>query len=102
MKFNNARSMKILALVSSLVVVYWLMSGPSGKAAPASGPTGNGKWKILGSMSCGFTRKQLDYMKGKNIPFEYTECQGGKCPGVEAFPTLVSPGGQKIVGYTEI
>jgi hypothetical protein len=103
MKLNNARSMQILALVSSVVVIYWLAKGK----APARGPVapsgdGNGKWQVLGSMACGFTRKQLDYMKSKKIPFEYTECQGGKCPGVEAFPTLMSPNGQKIVGYTEM
>jgi hypothetical protein len=98
MKFNNASTMRILALVAVVVVVYWLMRGSGSSSASPSA----GKWKVLGSMSCGFTRKQLDYMKAKKIPFEYKECQGGKCPGVEAFPTLVSPSGEKVVGYTEM
>lgn len=100
MKLNNARSMRILALISLVVVIYWLSGRTGSRSAPA--PSGGRKWKILGSMSCGFTRKQLDYMKSRGIPFDYTECQGGKCPGVEAFPTLVSPDGQKVVGYTEM
>jgi hypothetical protein len=99
MKFNNASTMRILALVFLIVIVYWLMGGSS-SSQDASGS--GGKWKVLGSMSCGYTRKQLDYMKAKKIPFEYKECQGGKCPGVEAFPTLVSPTGEKVVGYTEM
>jgi len=30
------------------------------------------------------------------------DCEKEGCSGMEAFPTLVSPNGEKIVGYSEI
>ena len=97
---NNARAMRILGLIFLIVIMLWLNGGLSARAT-ASVSTGKG-WTVYGSMSCGFTRKQLDYMKKNGVDFTYRECDGGKCPGVEAFPTLVSPDGEKIVGYTEM
>lgn len=97
---NNARAMRILGLIFLIVIMLWLNGGFSARAS-ASVSTGGG-WTVYGSMSCGFTRKQIDYMKKNGVKFTYRECTGGKCPGVEAFPTLVSPDGDKIVGYTEM
>lgn len=97
---NNARAMRILGLIFLIVIMLWLNGGFRARAA-ASVSTGKG-WTVYGSMSCGFTRKQLDYMKKNDVQFTYRECSGGKCPGVDAFPTLVSPDGDKIVGYTEM
>jgi hypothetical protein len=53
-------------------------------------------------MGCGWTRKQLDYMKKNGKPHRFVDCEKEGCPGMEAFPTLVSPNGEKIVGYSEI
>ena len=97
---NNARAMRILGLIFLIVIMLWLNGGFRARAA-VSVSTGKG-WTVYGRMSCGFTRKQLEYMKKKGVEFTYRECSGGKCPGVEAFPTLVSPDGEKIVGYTEM
>lgn len=61
------------------------------------------KWTVYGTMGCGWTRKQIDYMKSKNIPYEFIDCSTGKCgENVEAFPTLVSSTGEQIVGYKEV
>jgi hypothetical protein len=53
-------------------------------------------------MGCGWTRKQLDYMKKNGKPHRFVDCDKESCSGMEAFPTLVSPNGEKIVGYSEI
>jgi len=53
-------------------------------------------------MGCGWTRKQLEYMKKADKPFKFVDCEKEGCSGMEAFPTLVSPNGEKIVGYSEI
>jgi hypothetical protein len=53
-------------------------------------------------MGCGWTRKQLDYMKKNGKPFKFVDCDKEGCSGMEAFPTLVSPNGEQIIGYSEI
>lgn len=59
-------------------------------------------WEVYGSMACGWTRKQLDHLKSLSIPYKFIDCSGGKCPGIDAFPTLKQPqSGKTIVGYNE-
>jgi hypothetical protein len=53
-------------------------------------------------MGCGWTRKQLDYMKKNGKSFNFVDCDKEGCSGMEAFPTLVSPNGEQIIGYNEI
>ena len=61
-----------------------------------------GKWTVYGTMGCGWTRKQLDYMKKTGTPHTFVDCDKGGCGGMGAFPTLKSPNGKTIVGYTEV
>ena len=68
-------------------------------AAKADTPEG---WTIYGTMGCGWTRKQLDYMKKNNKPFTFVDCDNQECPGVEGFPTMMSPSGERVVGYKEV
>ena len=68
-----------------------------------AGSASNGKqWTVYGTMGCGWTVKQLDYMKKNGKPHKFVDCDKEGCSGTEAFPTLVSPEGEKIVGYSEI
>lgn len=60
------------------------------------------QWIVYGTMGCGWTRKQLDYMKKNGKPHRFVDCEKEGCSDMEAFPTLVSPNGEKIVGYSEI
>jgi len=53
-------------------------------------------------MGCGWTRKQLDYMKKTGTPHTFVDCDKGGCGEMGAFPTLKSPDGKTIVGYTEV
>lgn len=62
----------------------------------------SGKWTVYGTMGCGWTRKQLDYMKNNNIPHTFIDCDKESCAGMDAFPTLVDPDGKQMVGYNEI
>ena len=66
-------------------------------------PKENGEnWTVFGTMGCGWTRKQLDHMKKAGKPFTFIDCDKENCDGVDAFPTLVSPSGEKHVGYKEV
>lgn len=62
----------------------------------------SGKWTVYGTMGCGWTRKQLDYMKKTGTPHTFVDCDKGGCGEMGAFPTLKSPDGKTIVGYTEV
>lgn len=63
--------------------------------------TGGAKYTIYGTMGCGWTRKQLDYMKKSGKPYTFVDCDKGGCDGMKAFPTTVEPSGKKTVGYQE-
>jgi hypothetical protein len=41
-------------------------------------------------------------MDSKNVPYKFVDCDnGGDCSGMNAFPTLLDPSGNKTVGYKE-
>lgn len=90
----------LLLIIDLYILMNTGASAPAAAGAPAAGKKKG--WTVLGSMGCGWTRKQLDYLKSKGIPHTFKDCAGGKCPGVEAFPTLISPEGEKTVGYSEV
>ena len=60
------------------------------------------KWAVFGTMGCGWTRKQLDYMKKNGKPHTFVDCDKEDCEGMNGYPTLVSPEGEKTVGYSEV
>ena len=84
----------IIALVAIALFILF-------RKTSASASNGE-QWTVYGTMGCGWTRKQLDYMKKNGKPYRFVDCDKKGCPGMEAFPTLVSPNGKQIVGYSEI
>ena len=88
------RQKLVMIIVAAIALLIFLRSAAS---------VSNGKqWIVYGTMGCGWTRKQLDYMKKNGKPHRFVDCDKESCSGMEAFPTLVSPNGEKIVGYSEI
>ena len=66
-------------------------------------PIENGKkWTVYGTMGCGWTRKQLDYMKKNGKAHTFVDCDKEECKGMKAFPTIKHPNGDETVGYKEI
>ena len=90
----------MIALFAAIIIVVIILYCLRPKTSREGG-SGNG-WKIYGTMGCGWTRKQLDHMKKAGKPFSFVDCDNGNCDGVDAFPTLVSPSGEKHVGYKEV
>ena len=64
--------------------------------------TGKGMWTVYGTTWCGWTTKQLEYLKKKGIEHKFVDCEKGKCDGIDAFPVMDSPNGERITGYKEI
>lgn len=85
----------MLLLAALLLIVAFTLYRLSSKK-----PTG-AKYTIYGTMGCGWTRKQLDYMKKSGKPFTFVDCDKGECAGMTAFPTTVEPSGKKTVGFKE-
>jgi|TARA_B110000858_G_C17611402_1_gene384667 hypothetical protein len=82
----------ILAIVDVIILMR------TGQAKKEDGK----KWTVFGTMGCGWTRKQLDYMKKSGKPHTFVDCDKEGCKGMNAYPTLVSPDGEKTVGYSEV
>jgi hypothetical protein len=61
-----------------------------------------GAWTVYGTTWCGWTTKQLEYMKKKGIDHKFVDCEKGKCDGIDAFPVMDSPNGERITGYKEV
>ncbi len=64
--------------------------------------TPKGTWTVYGTTWCGWTTKQLEYLKKRGIDHKFVDCEKGKCDGIDAFPVLESPNGERITGYKEI
>ena len=89
-----------LLILLAIIDIYILSQTKNGGATAA---VSDGKtWTIYGTMGCGWTRKQLDYMKEAGKPFKFVDCDKGGCSDFEAFPTLVSPDGKQHIGYNEV
>jgi hypothetical protein len=84
-----------------ILVIIDLMILMRTGATPVEAPGDGGMWTVLGSMGCGWTRKQLDHMKKNGIAHKFVDCDKEKCDA-EAFPTLIDSNGEKHVGYKEI
>jgi len=60
------------------------------------------EWTVYGTSWCGWTTKQLEYLKKKGIPHKFIDCEKGNCDGIDAFPVMKSSSGEKVKGYKEI
>jgi hypothetical protein len=72
----------ILTLINTIIFLQ------TGQGTPKSGGK---KWTVFGTMGCGWTRKQLEYMKKNGKPHTFVDCDKGGCDGMDAFPTLKGP-----------
>ena len=74
----------------------------TGKKVEQPVQKGKGMWTVYGTTWCGWTTKQLEYLKKKGIDHKFVDCEKGKCDGIDAFPVMDSPNGERITGYKEI
>ena len=85
----------VLILVNAMI----LRGMPSASGAPGA----KKDWTVYGTMGCGWTRKQLDYMKGAGVGHTFVDCDKGGCPGtMDAFPTMVHTNGETVVGFKKV
>lgn len=85
----------VILFIVNLYILY--KTGTAGNTAGGS----DEKWTIYGSMGCGWTRKQLEYMKKKGKPYVFIDCDQEECEGKKVFPTTVGPDGTETKGFME-
>jgi len=91
-----------IMVIAILILLNMVLAPKKGVESAAvteshAGPS----WTVYGTNGCGWTRKQLEVMKSKNVPHKFIDCDKEDCKGADAFPTLVDPSGQKTVGFKE-
>ena len=92
--------MKILTIVTLILIVAAIIIGRQKMPSIRGGAAAD--WTIYGSMSCGWTRKQIDHMKENGIAYKFVDCAKSKCEGINGFPTTIHKSGMRLDGYNEI
>lgn len=92
--------MLAFVIFAILVIINIMILLQTGKKAPKK--EGGEGWTVFGTMGCGWTRKQLDYMKKNGKEHTFVDCDKEGCKGMKAFPTLKHPNGETTVGYKEV
>jgi hypothetical protein len=83
-----------------VLIILFLLNGVLTKGTESAPATG--KWTVFGTNGCGWTRKQLQLMDEKKVPYTFVNCDEEDCKGATAFPTLIDPSGKKIVGFNNL
>jgi hypothetical protein len=89
-------------LLALLILINIYILSQTGKPRVKASASNGEEWTVYGTMGCGWTRKQLEYMEKNGKPFRFVDCDKEGCSGMEAFPTIVHPSGEKTVGYKEV
>jgi hypothetical protein len=87
--------------VMFVIAVILLNMVLTNKKPSKNGSMMNGSWTVYGTNGCGWTRKQLEVMKSKNIPHKFVDCDSEDCAGMSAYPTLIGHDGAKVVGFQD-
>lgn len=91
------------ALVALLLVDGYLLMQTPTRRVPVQTKV-EGSYVVYGTMKCGWTRKQLDHFKSKNISHTFVDCDKNpeKCQGMKAFPVVQMPSGEKKLGFQQL
>lgn len=85
-----------------LSVINFLIFLRTGNTPVKAAVTG-GDWTVYGTMGCGWTRKQLEYLEEAGIPHTFVDCdKDGACSDMDAYPTMICVSGEKVVGFKKV
>ena len=90
----------LLIVVLILANIYILcQTGKNQVFAPkVQGPK---KWTVYGTMTCKWTRKQLEYLNNTKRHYVFINCNEESCDNIDGFPYIIHPDGEISIGYTE-
>jgi len=87
----------IILVIINIYILY-----QTGKPRVGATISNGEEWTIYGTMGCGWTRKQLEYMEKTGKAFTFVDCDKEGCTDINVFPTIVHPTGEKTSGYSEL
>ena len=97
------KNQKLLLFIAvGLVFLYLLNFRLTADSTTGGGSQGGEHWTVYGTNGCGWTRKQIDYMKSNGISHTYIECDKKNCGEITSYPTLKNSSGKVIVGFNKI
>ena len=63
----------------------------------------SGEYVVYGTTWCGFTVKQLDLLKSKDVKFKFVDCEKEQClPDIQGFPVTIAPDGKRYDGFSNV
>jgi hypothetical protein len=92
----------LAAIVLLALILLWQFYKKPAAAAASSAGKEKADWTVYGTMGCGWTRKQLEELKGKNVSYTFVDCGSQECAGMSAFPVNIKPDGTQKVGFIEV
>ena len=90
------KNQKLLVVVAIALIFLYLLN------FRLTNTNTNEHWTVYGTNNCGWTRKQIDYMKSNRIPHKYIECDKNDCGEIRSYPTLKHSNGDVLVGFNKI
>ena len=83
--------LRVLAVIVIAIIVLVTMMNKSSSS----------NYTVYGTKGCPWCRKQIEYFEKTGTSFKFVDCNKQSCKGMDAFPTIISPSGEKSVGYKE-
>ena len=81
----------VLAVIVIAIIVLVTMMNKSSSS----------NYTVYGTKGCPWCRKQIEYFEKNGTSFKFVDCNKQSCKGMDAFPTIISPSGEKTVGFKE-
>lgn len=91
------KNQKLLMYVCVALVFLYLLN-----FRLTDGYKSGAKWTVYGSNGCGWTVKQVDYMKKNGISHTYIDCDKKDCGEITVYPTLKSSNGETLTGFNKV
>ena len=91
-----------LLLIGAAIILAFILFTMYSRSGNTNTGENTKDWIVYGTMSCGWTRKQIDELKSKNVRYEFVDCTNdGACGDIHAFPTNKKPDGTMVTGFIE-
>jgi len=92
---------KMLLIVLLIIASIYILCQTGEKKVFTHTETGVKKWTVYGTMTCKWTRKQLEYLNNTKRHYVFINCNEESCDNITGFPYIIHPDGEISIGYTE-
>jgi hypothetical protein len=94
-------TIKMILFIILLIADLYLLSQTGKKKVINENVNTIKKWTVYGTMTCEWTRKQLEYLNKTKRHYLFINCNEESCEDIAGFPYMIHPNGETSIGYTE-